>query len=91
MIEALTRAGKGVNSMVPTLLAWRHPAQVYVLKGELFVPACAEARKFLLLLRGPHGTPRLVSPLSDQEPIQGMVVFGGGLPKDYSQMYSLRL
>src|SRR6516162_2566697 len=26
---------------------------------------------FLLLLPGPHGDPRLVSPLSDQEPIQG--------------------
>jgi type IV secretion system protein VirD4 len=63
-IEALTRAGKGVNSVVPALLAWRHSAQVYDLKGELCrLAAGARKRKgqlcfkipgvfFLLLLRG---------------------------------------
>ena len=36
LIEAPTRAGKGLNTVVPTLLAWRHSALVYDLKGELW-------------------------------------------------------
>ena len=36
LIEAPTRAGKGINTVVPTLLAWRHSALVYDLKGELW-------------------------------------------------------
>jgi type IV secretory pathway TraG/TraD family ATPase VirD4 len=36
LIEAPTRAGKGVNSVVRTLLAWRHSALVYDLKRELW-------------------------------------------------------
>ena len=36
LIEAPTRAGKSVNSVVPTLLAWRHSALVYDLKGKLW-------------------------------------------------------
>ena len=33
LIEAPTRAGKGINTVVPTLLAWHHSALVYDLKG----------------------------------------------------------
>ena len=36
LVEAPTRAGKGVNTMVPTLLAWPHSALIHDFKGELW-------------------------------------------------------
>ncbi len=44
LIEAPTRAGKGVNTMVPTLLTWRHSALVHDFKEELW-EVTAGARK----------------------------------------------
>jgi type IV secretion system protein VirD4 len=34
LLEAPTRAGKGVNSIIPTLLTWPHSALIHDLKGE---------------------------------------------------------
>jgi type IV secretion system protein VirD4 len=34
LIEAPTRAGKGVNSIIPTLLTWPHSVLIFDLKGE---------------------------------------------------------
>lgn len=44
LLEAPTRAGKGVNTMVPTLLTWRHSALIHDFKGELW-ELTAGARK----------------------------------------------
>ena len=44
LLEAPTRAGKGVNTMVPTLLAWPHSALIHDFKRELW-PLTAGARR----------------------------------------------
>ena len=44
LLEAPTRAGKGVNTMVPTLLTWPHSTLVHDVKDELW-PLTAGARK----------------------------------------------
>ena len=44
LVEAPTRAGKGVNTMVPTLLAWPHSALIHDFKRELW-PLTAGARQ----------------------------------------------
>lgn len=44
LIEAPTRAGKGVNTIVPTLLAWPHSALIHDFKYELW-PLTAGARR----------------------------------------------
>jgi type IV secretion system protein VirD4 len=44
LVEAPTRAGKGVNNMVPTLLTWPHSTLVHDFKGELW-EVTAGARK----------------------------------------------
>ncbi len=44
LVEAPTRAGKGVNTMVPTLLAWPHSALIHDFKRELW-PLTAGARR----------------------------------------------
>ena len=93
LIEALTRAGKGVNSVVPTLsLGATQPrsttsrvncahlaARARKSKGQL----CFKISGGLFLLRR-RGTARhspACGPLSDQEPIQGTAAFGGGFAK----------
>ena len=44
LLEAPTRAGKGVNTIVPTLLAWPHSALIHDFKRELW-PLTAGARQ----------------------------------------------
>lgn len=44
LVEAPTRAGKGVNNMVPTLLTWAHSALIHDFKAELW-ELTAGARK----------------------------------------------
>jgi len=44
LLEAPTRAGKGVNTIVPTLLAWPHSALIHDFKRELW-PLTAGARR----------------------------------------------
>ncbi|MGO9047504.1 MAG: type IV secretory system conjugative DNA transfer family protein, partial [Xanthobacteraceae bacterium] len=44
LLVAPTRAGKGVNNMVPTLLAWPHSTLIHDFKGELW-ELTAGARK----------------------------------------------
>ena len=44
LLEAPTRAGKGVNTIVPTLLTWPHSTLVHDFKGELW-QVTAGARK----------------------------------------------
>jgi len=44
LVEAPTRAGKGVNTIVPTLLAWPHSALIHDFKRELW-PLTAGARR----------------------------------------------
>ena len=44
LVEAPTRAGKGVNTIVPTLLAWPHSALIHDFKRELW-PLTAGARQ----------------------------------------------
>ena len=46
LVMAPTRSGKGVNTMVPTLLTWPHSALIHDFKGELW-PLTAGARQHM--------------------------------------------
>ena len=46
MVFAPTRSGKGIGTVIPTLLSWRHSALVYDIKKELWTRTAGWRRQF---------------------------------------------